>query len=176
MSCHELNRQPNSLLFHRAILRQDISGIENHCDDRTKNVTKESQHTSTHTQSFLHVVALSYSCILFARRKLEAKGQVSEYKTLIIDHAPLSFGLMFSQEGTLHWSCKTWRLVKSAQLCSNMRLMNRTDSPSALLVIIGPQVWRHGWGSLNMAGVSIQSHDFAIAQKPAKTSKSRPIN
>ena len=53
---------------------------------------------------------------------------------------------MFSQEGTLHWSCKTWRLVKSAQLCSNMRLMNRTDSPSALLVIIGPQVWRHGWG------------------------------
>lgn len=84
--------------------------------------------------------------MLFARRKPEAKGQVSEYKTLIIDNAPLSFGLMFSQQGTLHGSCKTWKLVKSAQLCSNMRLMNRTDSPSALLVIIGPQVWRHGWG------------------------------
>ena len=75
-SSHQVNTvmnslsQTGSLLFHRAILRQDIPGIETHRMRRLHKIchNRKSVHLNTHTHRFLHsvrVLAPSYSCILF---------------------------------------------------------------------------------------------------------------
>ena len=89
-SSHQVNTvmnslsQTGSLLFHRAILRQDIPGIETHRMRRLHKIchNRKSVHLNTHTQiSTLGTSTCSVLLLYTLWRKPEAKGQVSEYKT-----------------------------------------------------------------------------------------------